>query len=195
MVCTTPYLVGPSPAGSKASSGSVNPEILAAKIFRLQRMGEEYSDALEQFTNSLCQVLFNRRQDMAETIEQTEALLVGLGDWARVEEGDDSEDREEENKENAPSLTLESSSDESDAGVAAAASWSPLLYREPPSLAYPTCPLEIEIRRRNFEDRALLVPEVEVDHLENESLEIERLRRQFEERALQAPKTTQTYRS
>ena len=49
-------------------------------------------------------------------------------------------------------------------------------------MGYPTCPLEIEIRRRNSEERALRFPEVEGD-----SLEIERLRRQFQERVLRIP--------
>ena len=69
--------------------------------------------------------------------------------------------------------------------------WGPPLYREPPALGYPTCPLEIEIRRRQFEERALRVPKVEGDPLEDDPLEIKRLRRQFEEIALLIPETTQ----
>ena len=84
--------------------GSISPEILSTRISRLQWLEEEYSDALEQFANSrslehagcwlyvghspdmelhlqstksLCQDLFDRRQEVAETIEPAEAQLKG----------------------------------------------------------------------------------------------------------------------
>ena len=128
LVCTTPYPAAPSPAGSEASSESVSPEILSTKISRLQQLGEEYSHAFEPITNrrsleyaggwlyvkpspamglhlrstnSLSQDLSDTRQEEAKSIEQAEALLVGLGEWARVEECDLSKDLEEEYEEEA----------------------------------------------------------------------------------------------
>ena len=56
LVCTTPYLVAPSLAGSEASSGVATSEILSEKISRLRRSEEEYSAAFEQFTDSVCEL-------------------------------------------------------------------------------------------------------------------------------------------
>ena len=77
----------PSPARSEASSGAVTPETLSDKVSRLRRSGEEYIVALKGFTDilselgleredipsrsrlALGQLLINRRQEEAETVE------------------------------------------------------------------------------------------------------------------------------
>ena len=53
LVCTKTYLEAPSVAGSVAL---VTSEILAEKISRLHRSGEEYRAAFDQFTDRLCEL-------------------------------------------------------------------------------------------------------------------------------------------
>ena len=89
--------------------------MLSEKISRLQRSGEEYIAALEQFIDTLGkrglehgdvqshsrlalgQVLFDRRQEEAETIQQAEAHVERPERLEDVEDDDVSGDQEEKN--------------------------------------------------------------------------------------------------
>ena len=101
-----------SPADSVDSPEAATPEVLSAKISQVRHLGEEYSAALEQYINKLCELdlereniparcrsilgkaLLGRRREEEKKIEQVEALLVDIREMKDVENDDKGGDRE-----------------------------------------------------------------------------------------------------